>query len=47
MLADPAHYGEPGALEALAAEHGELEAAKQRFEGRWEALAEELLEATA
>jgi ATP-binding cassette, subfamily F, member 3 len=47
MLADPTHYGEPGALEALAAEHAALEAEKQRLEGRWEELAEALLEATA
>jgi ATP-binding cassette subfamily F protein 3 len=47
MLADPAHYGEPGALEALAAEHVALEAEKQRLEARWEQLAEALLAESA
>ena len=47
MLADPTHYGEPGALEALAAEHAELEVTRQRLDTRWAELAEALLEATA
>ena len=47
MLADPAHYNEPGALESLAAEHAQLESTKQHLESRWEAVAEELLEASA
>jgi len=41
MLADPAHYGEPGALEALAAEHAALGDQARHLEARWEALAEE------
>jgi hypothetical protein len=42
MLADPAHYGEPGALESLAAEHAALGDAVRELEARWEQLAEEL-----
>jgi ATP-binding cassette, subfamily F, member 3 len=47
MLADPDHYGEPGALEALATEHAELDAEKQRLDSRWQELAEALLGETA
>ncbi len=47
MLADPAHYGEPGALDALAAEHAELDQRKQRLEARWEKLAEAVLAESA
>ncbi len=46
MLADPAHYGEPGALEALAAEHATFAERTAELEGRWEALAAELEEFT-
>ena len=42
MLADPAHYGEPGALEALAEEHATFEARVAELEERWEALAAEI-----
>jgi ATP-binding cassette subfamily F protein 3 len=42
MLADPAHYGEPGALEALAAEHATFAERTADLEARWEALTEEL-----
>jgi ATP-binding cassette subfamily F protein 3 len=42
MLADPAHYGEPGALEALAEEHAALGDRTQELEARWEALAAEI-----
>ncbi|MCC6179121.1 MAG: ABC-F family ATP-binding cassette domain-containing protein [Chloroflexi bacterium] len=47
MLADPTHYGEPGALEALAAEHAALVTATDDLEARWETLAEELSAASA
>ena len=42
MLADPAHYGEPGALEALAEEHATLVERVAELEARWEQLATEL-----
>jgi ATP-binding cassette subfamily F protein 3 len=42
MLADPAHYGEPGALEALAAEHETFAARIAELEARWESLAAEI-----
>jgi len=42
MLADPAHYGEPGALEALAEEHATLIVRVAELEARWEQLAMEL-----
>src|SRR5581483_1582658 len=42
MLADPAHYGEPGALEALAAEHATFDERGRALEARWEELAAEL-----
>jgi hypothetical protein len=42
MLADPAHYGEPGALDALAAEHAGLGERTRVLEARWEELAAEL-----
>jgi ATP-binding cassette subfamily F protein 3 len=42
MLADPAHYGEPGALEALAEEHATFEARVAELEARWETLAAEI-----
>jgi ATP-binding cassette subfamily F protein 3 len=42
MLADPADYGEPGALEALAAEHAALLLRVSELEERWASLAEEI-----
>jgi len=42
MLADPAHYGEPGALEALAEEHATFADRIADLEERWETLAAEL-----
>jgi ATP-binding cassette subfamily F protein 3 len=42
MLADPAHYGEPGALEALAEEHATFAARIADLEARWETLAAEI-----
>ncbi|MGE3913557.1 MAG: ABC-F family ATP-binding cassette domain-containing protein [Chloroflexota bacterium] len=42
MLADPTHYGEPGALEALAEEHAALEVRVSELESRWESLAAEI-----
>jgi hypothetical protein len=42
MLADPAHYGEPGALETLAAEHATFAARIAGLEARWETLAAEI-----
>ena len=42
MLADPAHYGEPGALEALAEEHATFAARIAELEARWETLAAEI-----
>ncbi len=42
MLADPAHYGEPGALEALAEEHAALVVRIGELEERWALLAEEI-----
>ena len=47
MLADPAHYGEPGALEALAAEHATFDERIAELEARWEALAAEIEERSA
>jgi ATP-binding cassette subfamily F protein 3 len=47
MLADPAHYGEPGALEALAEEHATFAARIAELETRWEALAAEIEELSA
>jgi hypothetical protein len=42
MLADPSHYGEPGALEALAEEHATFESRLAELEARWETLASEI-----
>ncbi|MFN8637582.1 MAG: ABC-F family ATP-binding cassette domain-containing protein [Chloroflexota bacterium] len=42
MLADPSHYGEPGALEALAEEHATFAGRIAELEERWEALAAEI-----
>ena len=42
MLADPAHYGEPGALEALAAEHATFDERARALEARWEEIAADL-----
>jgi ATP-binding cassette subfamily F protein 3 len=42
MLADPAHYGEPGALEALAEEHATFATRIAELEARWETLAAEI-----
>jgi ATP-binding cassette subfamily F protein 3 len=42
MLADPAHYGEPGALEALAEEHATFAERIAELEARWETLAAEI-----
>ena len=42
MLADPAHYGEPGALEALAEEHATFAGRIAELEERWETLAAEI-----
>ena len=42
MLADPAHYGEPGALEALAEEHATFAERIAALEERWETLAAEI-----
>ena len=47
MLADPAHYGEPGALEALAEEHATFAARIAELEARWESLAAEIEELSA
>jgi ATP-binding cassette subfamily F protein 3 len=47
MLADPAHYGEPGALEALAEEHATLEVRVSELEARWESLAAEIEQLSA
>jgi ATP-binding cassette subfamily F protein 3 len=47
MLADPAHYGEPGALEALAEEHATFAGRIAELEERWEALAAEIEELSA
>jgi ATP-binding cassette, subfamily F, member 3 len=47
MLADPDRYGEPGALEALAAEHAELEDGKRALDDRWAELAEAVLAESA
>jgi ATP-binding cassette subfamily F protein 3 len=42
MLADPSHYGEPGALAALAEEHATFESRLAELEARWETLASEI-----
>ena len=47
MLADPAHYGEPGALAALAEEHAALEVRVTDLEARWETLAAEIEQLSA
>jgi ATP-binding cassette, subfamily F, member 3 len=47
MLADPAHYGEPGALEQLAEEHATLVTHLADLEARWESLAAELEQLSA
>ena len=47
MLADPAHYGEPGALEALAEEHAALELRVTDLEDRWATLAAEIEQLSA
>jgi ATP-binding cassette subfamily F protein 3 len=47
MLADPAHYGEPGALEALAEEHATFAERIAELEERWETLAAEIEELSA